>query len=147
MPFDERHSTASQVALMTIGPLLFHLMIFLEILQSWIRLIDWDGWVDRDQLLGEEARSVDGSKDSITDADLAMGNSGRQSFKTTGQISIKLGGCSLSQIIPTSVHHELKLNYELKLDKFENGVENLGVRPYLSACELACLINPILSLA
>ncbi|KAI9613673.1 hypothetical protein KEM48_003725, partial [Puccinia striiformis f. sp. tritici PST-130] len=130
------------------GPLLFHLMIFLEILQSWIRLIDWDGWVDRDQLLGEEARSVDGSKDSITDADLAMGNSGRQSFKTTGQISIKLlEDARSARSFRLSVHHELKLNYELKLDKFENGVENLGVRPYLSACELACLINPILSLA
>ncbi|KAI9604010.1 hypothetical protein H4Q26_003620 [Puccinia striiformis f. sp. tritici PST-130] len=123
-------------------------MIFLEILQSWIRLIDRDGWVDRDQLLGEEARSVDGSKDSITDADLAMGNSGRQSFKTTGQISIKLlEDARSARSFRLSVHHELKLNYELKLDKFENGVENLGVRPYLSACELACLINPILSLA
>ncbi|KAH9449564.1 hypothetical protein Pst134EB_020387 [Puccinia striiformis f. sp. tritici] len=29
----------------------------LEILQSWIRLIDRDGWVGREQILGEEARS------------------------------------------------------------------------------------------
>ncbi|KAI7951835.1 hypothetical protein MJO28_007519 [Puccinia striiformis f. sp. tritici] len=96
----------------------------------------------------KQFQGVDGSKDSITDADLAMGNSGRQSFKTTGQISIKLlEDARSARSFRLSVHHELKLNYELKLDKFENGVENLGVRPYLSACELACLINPILSLA
>ena len=29
----------------------------LEILKSWIDLIDDDGWVGREQILGEEARS------------------------------------------------------------------------------------------
>lgn len=29
----------------------------LEILKSWISLIDDDGWVGREQILGEEARS------------------------------------------------------------------------------------------
>lgn len=31
--------------------------ISLEILKSWINLIDDDGWVGREQILGEEARS------------------------------------------------------------------------------------------
>lgn len=43
----------------------FHLLVIgswdndlsLEILKSWIDLIDSDGWVGREQILGEEARS------------------------------------------------------------------------------------------
>lgn len=43
----------------------FHLLVIgnwdndlsLEILKSWIDLIDDDGWVGREQILGEEARS------------------------------------------------------------------------------------------
>lgn len=31
--------------------------VSLEILRSWINLIDEDGWVGREQILGEEARS------------------------------------------------------------------------------------------
>lgn len=33
----------------------------LEILKDWIGLIDDDGWVAREQILGEEARSKVGS--------------------------------------------------------------------------------------
>jgi mannosyl-oligosaccharide glucosidase len=33
------------------------LPLSLEILKSWIDLIDEDGWVAREQILGEEARS------------------------------------------------------------------------------------------
>lgn len=43
----------------------FHLLVVgawdndlsLEILKSWVDLIDEDGWVAREQILGEEARS------------------------------------------------------------------------------------------
>lgn len=39
------------------GPLLSLTLRSLEILQDWISLIDEDGWVGREQILGEEARS------------------------------------------------------------------------------------------
>ena len=35
----------------------YTLCLSLEILKSWIDLIDEDGWVAREQILGEEARS------------------------------------------------------------------------------------------
>jgi mannosyl-oligosaccharide glucosidase len=42
-------------------PLLFcdaaHVCYSLQILQSWVSLIDQDGWVGREQILGDEARS------------------------------------------------------------------------------------------
>ena len=54
----------------------FHLLLIgawdndlgLDILRSWIDLIDEDGWVAREQILGEEARSKVGNACRICEA-------------------------------------------------------------------------------
>ena len=44
------------------------MIVSLDILQDWIDLIDEDGWVGREQILGEEARS----KASFTNVDVLV---------------------------------------------------------------------------